>query len=266
VCDGESGRGLPRARRAVEQHVQQLRGTKQQIRNLQRGSPSIKAKNLGTGNGGSKGLARAHIGCLEGVGEHPDDLLLVRHILHLPRPAAVPGRAAAIRANHESLTANPGEIGGGSGGRLTISPPMAAKSARAAPSAPPTPLPPPPVAVVSRAGGVEWRAAPALRALRFLGAVPVSRTRVFCSCGPGYSMGHISHRTAWIPAQHRPRNTKSLAMLFFCFCFHLFIIFSLVFRRSKNWIVSKARSWKHLFMSFSASCFQGYPAFESFKN
>jgi hypothetical protein len=96
----------------------------------------------------------------------------VRHIIHLPRPAAVPGRAAAIRANHEGLTANTGEIGGGGGaGRLTISPPMAATSARAAPSAPPT-LPPPPVAVVSRAGGVEWRAAPALRALRFLGAVP----------------------------------------------------------------------------------------------
>jgi hypothetical protein len=219
VCDGESGRGLPRARRAVEQHVQQLRGTKQQIRNLQRGSPSIKAKNLGTGNGGSKGLARAHIGCLEGVGEHPDDLLLVRHILHLPRPAAVPGRAAAIRANHESLTANPGEIGGGSGGRLTISPPMAAKSARAAPSAPPTPLPPPPVAVVSRAGGVEWRAAPALRALRFLGGGSRLSHEGFLLLWARLLMGHISHRTAWIPAQHRPRNTKSLALLFFVFVY-----------------------------------------------
>ena len=45
--DGERGGGLPRARRAVEQHVRQLRGTKQQIREISKGFLRIETMNLG---------------------------------------------------------------------------------------------------------------------------------------------------------------------------------------------------------------------------
>ena len=45
--DGERGGGLPRARRAVEQHVRQLRGTKQQIREISKGFSRIEKKYLG---------------------------------------------------------------------------------------------------------------------------------------------------------------------------------------------------------------------------
>jgi hypothetical protein len=45
--------------------------------------------------------------------------------------------------------------------------------------------------------------------------------------------------------------------------FSAFHYFLLAFRRSKNWMGPKARSWKHLSMSFSASRFWGYPTFGS---
>jgi len=47
VGDGERGGGLPRARRAVEKHVRQLRGTKQQIREISKGFLRIETMNLG---------------------------------------------------------------------------------------------------------------------------------------------------------------------------------------------------------------------------
>jgi hypothetical protein len=43
----------------------------------------------------------------------------------------------------------------------------------------------------------------------------------------------------------------------------VYIFLSLAFGRSKNWMVSKARSWKHFSMSFSASRFCDHPAFGS---
>jgi Na+/H+-dicarboxylate symporter len=46
-------------------------------------------------------------------------------------------------------------------------------------------------------------------------------------------------------------------------CFQLFVIFLLAFRRFKNWMTLKARSWKHFFMSFSTSRFLSHPAFGS---
>jgi hypothetical protein len=48
-------------------------------------------------------------------------------------------------------------------------------------------------------------------------------------------------------------------------CFQFFVIF-ISFQKIKNWMVPKARSWKHLFMSFSASRFWGHPAFGSLES
>jgi retron-type reverse transcriptase len=45
-----------------------------------------------------------------------------------------------------------------------------------------------------------------------------------------------------------------------------FLSFLLAFRRSKNWMVSKVRSWKHLFISFLDSRFWGHQDFGSSKS
>jgi hypothetical protein len=41
-------------------------------------------------------------------------------------------------------------------------------------------------------------------------------------------------------------------------CLQFFLIFFISFREIKNWMVPKARSWKHLSMSFSASRFRDH--------
>lgn len=128
----------------------------------------------------------------------------MRHILHLPRPAAVPGRAGEIRARWLNK-----RYGSGGGGLLFLHPRLRRRHERRH------------MLLLlplrrrwwlwSRSGaGVEWRDAPALRALRFWGQ-QLTLDRGFCALvGPATLwITSITIQLVWILAQQRPINCLS---------------------------------------------------------
>jgi hypothetical protein len=71
----------------------------------------------------------------------------------------------------------------------------------------------------------------------------------------------ISH-----PQRHRKGEESYLHIIKGVFVLSFSLIFGLAFGISKNWMDSKARSWKHISMSFSASRFWCHLAFGSPEN
>ncbi|MQL88306.1 hypothetical protein Taro_020850 [Colocasia esculenta] len=81
-----------------------------------------------------------YVGGLQGVGEHADDLVLVRHVLHLPRPAASVRSPGGKRKKEKKISSTAidrrREKGEEGKERDTISPPMVGSSPPVAPSPP----------------------------------------------------------------------------------------------------------------------------------